>query len=62
MESVFRFSVAEFSPASLVSHKVVDTKFVPRTLKQGLRTPTESFFFQKLETFGLGQTNWAEII
>ena len=27
----------------------------------GLRTPRESFF-QKLETFGLGQTNWAEIL
>jgi hypothetical protein len=27
----------------------------------GLRTPRESFF-QKLETFGLEQTNWAEIL
>ena len=33
VESVFRFSVAEFSPASLLSHKVVDTKYVMRKLK-----------------------------
>ena len=30
VESVFRFSVAEFSPASLVSRKVVDSKYVLR--------------------------------
>ena len=24
--------------------------------------PTERAFFQKIETFGLGQTNWAEIL
>ena len=30
VESVFRFSVAEFSPSSLVSRKVVDTKYVLR--------------------------------
>ena len=29
--------------------------------KHGLRTPRESFFFQKSRTFGLGQTFWAEI-
>ena len=28
----------------------------------GQRTSRESFFFQKFETFGLGQTNWAEIL
>ena len=28
----------------------------------GLRTPAERAFFQKLETFGHGQTNWTEIL
>ena len=37
--------------------------YIPRFwLYHRLRTPRESFFFQKLETFGLGQTNWAEIL
>ena len=28
----------------------------------GQRTSRESFFFQKFKSFGLGQTNWAEIL
>ena len=32
------------------------------SLLHGLRTPRESFFFQKLETFRIGQTNWAKIL
>ena len=28
----------------------------------GQRTSRERAFFQKFETFGLGQTNWAEIL
>ena len=31
------------------------------TLKHGLRTPRESLFFKKSQTFGPGQTFWSEL-
>ena len=36
-------------------------KIISVALQHGLRTPRERFFFQKSETFWLGQTNWAQI-
>ena len=44
-----------FSPIKLAWVTSPDDGYI-----HGLRTPRESFF-QKLETLGLGQTNWAEI-
>ena len=40
------------------NQNVVVLKQVPKTMDYG---HPERAFFQKFETFGLGQTNWAEI-
>jgi hypothetical protein len=33
---------------------------LPLAGPHGLRTPKEAFFYRKSQTFGLGQTNWAD--
>ena len=35
---------------------------VPHSPTTDYGHPERAFFFQKFETFGLGQTNWAEIL
>ena len=43
------------------SHPLLCVIYADSAFKHGLRTPRE-FFFRKFWTFGLGQTNWAEIL
>ena len=45
--------------ASKSSFKIISTHFYDHNY--GLRTPNEAFFLSKSQTFGLGETNWAEI-
>ena len=47
-------------PKIVAFHKMEKKSDIYR-FGHGLQTFRESFFFQKFETFGLGQTNWGEM-